>query len=88
MRDSPPGRVEDYTGTCLVLFFVNLFGILTAVMVAFGWPAVLLVAGALHVAIDWLGRRRDAKDAGLAAIPGIKSPKSRTQKSEPPGPDP
>jgi hypothetical protein len=72
MRDRPPGRVEDYTGTCLVFFFVNLFWILVAVMVAFGWPVVLLLAGALHAAIGWLERRREAEEAALSPVPGVR----------------
>lgn len=72
MRDRPPGRVEDYTGTCLLLFFVNLFWILVALMVAFGWPVVLLVAAALHMAIGRLERRRGAEDASLLGGPGVR----------------
>lgn len=73
MRDRPPGRVEDYTGTCLVLFFVNLFWILVTVMVAFGWPVVLFLVGALHVVTRWLEqRRRDVAPAGWAKAPTLR----------------
>jgi hypothetical protein len=63
MRDRPVTRVEDYTRTCLVLFFVNLFWVLVVVMAIFGWPAVLVIAVALHAAIGRLGRRREADAA-------------------------
>ena len=58
MSERPVHRVEDYTGTCLVLLALNLFWMLCALMVAFGWPTVLVVAAALHLAIDRVGRRR------------------------------
>lgn len=58
MRGKPVGRVEDYTRTCLVLFFVNLLAFLTILWAAFGLAAALLAALALNYLIGWLERRR------------------------------
>lgn len=58
MRGKPVGRVEDYTGTCLVLFFVNLLLLLAILWAVFGLPAALLTAVALNFLIDRAERRR------------------------------
>lgn len=58
MPERPVHRVEDYTGTCLVLLGVNLFWMLVALMLVLGWPAVLVAAVVLDGGIRRIGRAR------------------------------
>ncbi len=58
MQGKPVGRVEDYTRTCLVLFFVNLLLLLAFLWAIFGLPVALLTAVALNFLLDRVERRR------------------------------
>lgn len=58
MQGKPAGRVEDYTRTCLVLFFVNLLLLLAILWAVFGLPVALLTAVALNFLLDRVERRR------------------------------
>ncbi|WP_273522471.1 hypothetical protein [Rhodosalinus sediminis] len=61
MSERPVRRVEDYTGTCLVLLALNLFWMLVALMLTLGWPAVLVTAVALDAGLRRL-RRAPVRD--------------------------
>lgn len=49
--------VEDYTTTCLVFFWANLFWVMIVVWVTLGMPVVLVLAYALDRLIARMGRR-------------------------------
>lgn len=53
----PPGRVEDYTGACLVVGLVNLLWVLGVIWALLGLPAVIVTGLVLDRVIARLGDR-------------------------------
>jgi len=60
----PVQQVEDYTGTVLVMGFVNLFNLFFMLWAFIGMAAVIPCAYAVHLAIGWLARRRERRAEG------------------------
>ncbi|MEP5154919.1 hypothetical protein [Planktotalea sp.] len=56
--DNYPGRVENYTNTCLVMGLINLMWIMVVLWAWKGFIAALLLAAAVHRWISWLEYRR------------------------------
>ena len=63
MRDTHPGRVEDYTNANLVLILVNLLWILVWSWSIRGIGAVVLLAIALNHGIALIARARTRRIA-------------------------
>lgn len=61
MDQRPVREVEDYTGTVLVMGFVNLFNLFFMLWAFVGMAAVIPCAFAAHLGIGWLARRRDRR---------------------------
>lgn len=56
-QDRPLGRVEDYTGFCLVMLFVNLLWIMVALWAWKGFFAALCLGFIVHKSVDLLDAR-------------------------------
>ncbi len=63
MDDRQPEVVEDFTGICLFLGWVNLTWIMFALLEWQGWAAIILVVSASNFAITqldlWLTEQRN-----------------------------
>lgn len=58
MNKHSQGRVEDYTGVCLVMALVNLMWIMVVIWAWQGFIAALLLLAAVYQSISWLDMRR------------------------------
>lgn len=53
----PVQPVEDFTNTCMIMAFVNLFWFLGLIFVLWGLPAVMIVAVIMNAGINRLDNR-------------------------------